>query len=113
MITRIYNTLKSAGLNPYWPGKHQGECRERYCVVKAGSQVPFFNSNKTGYKLIDIIVYTPISSYTQLDPYIKEIKTALKDLPLRYAGETPVITDESKQAYTTSVQYQILKKLEG
>lgn len=113
MITSIYTKLKETGLNPYWPGKHTGECAKRYCVVKENNQAPFYYSNKIGYRLLDIIIFVPVSSYVQIEPYAKEIKATLKGLPLRYAGETPVITDDVKKAYTTSIQYQILKKLEG
>lgn len=111
MIKKIYTALKEAGLNPFWPGKHQGECTQRYCVVKESNQVPFFNANRVGYRIIDIIVFVPISSYIQMEPYVQEIKSELKGLPLRYTGETPVIPDDEKKAYTTSIQYQVLKRL--
>lgn len=115
MWQTIYNKLKEKGLNPYPPGRHQGECKERYCVVKENSQVPFFNSNRVGYKLIDIIVFVPLASYIQVEPYMQEIRVAMKELPyLRKTGnETPTIVDDEKKAYTTSIEYQILKKLEG
>jgi len=33
---------------------------------------------------------------------------------LRKTGnETPIIIDDTKKAYTTSIEYQIIKKLEG
>lgn len=115
MWKKIYDKLKQEGLNPYPPGKHQGDCLKRYCVVKENTQVPYFNSNKLGYKTIDIIVFVPIDSYIAIEPYVKEIKVALKELNfLRKTGnETPVIPDDSVNGYTTSIEYQILKKLEG
>ncbi|MBS4536809.1 hypothetical protein GOQ29_14405 [Clostridium sp. D2Q-14] len=115
MWKKIYDKLKEKGLNPYPPGKHLGECIERYCVIKENSQVPYFNSNKTGYKIIDIIVLVPDNSYISISPYMKEIKAAMKELNfIRKTGnETPVITDDSKKAYTLSIEYQLMKKLEG
>lgn len=111
MVKEIYTHLKNNGLNPYFPGQHKGQCNERYCVIKENSQVPFFNNPKAGYRLIDIIAFVPISSYIQMESYINEIKACLSDFPIRYAGETSVITDDEKKAYTTSIKYQILKKL--
>ena len=112
MITKIYTQLKTSNLNSYWPGQHQGLCDKRYCVVKENIQVAFPNT-RVGYRLLDIIVFVPISSYVQVAPYVREIKAALKEFPLWYAGETPIIPDDEKKAYTTSIQYQILKKMEG
>jgi hypothetical protein len=114
MWKSIYTKLKEKGLNPYAPGQHQGLCTEKYCVVKESSQVPFFRSNRTGYRLIDIIVFVPLASYIQVKPYVDSIKTALKELSfLRKTGnETPIITDDEVKAYTTSVEYQIIKKME-
>lgn len=111
----IFNKLKEKGLNPYAPGQHQGDCIERYCVVKENSQAPYFNSNRIGYRSIDIILYVPLNSYIAVEPYAQLIRAAMKELTfLRKTGtETPIITDDTKKAYTTSIEYQILKKLEG
>lgn len=115
MMKDIYDHLKAKNLNPYFIGQHKGECTKRYCVIKENLQVPYFNTNKLGYKLVDIIVFVPDNSYVQIEPYIKQIKAAMKELKwLRKTGnETPVITDDDKKAYTMSIEYQIIKKLEG
>ena len=111
----VYNKLKDKGLNPFPPGKHTGECLERYCVVRDGSQSPSVTGNRTGYGLIDIILFVPIASYIQVKPYVQAVRAAMQELPnLRKTGsETPVITDDEVKAYTTSIEYQVLKKLEG
>ena len=115
MIKAIYNHLKTKNLNPYFIGQHQGECTERYCVIKENSQVPYFNSNRLGYKTVDIILFVPLNSYIAMESYTKEIRSDMKELiNLRKTGnETPVITDDTKKAYTMSIEYQIIKKLEG
>lgn len=115
MWKEIYTKLKEKDLNPYPPGQHIGECRERYCVVRESSQVPFFHSRRVGYRLIDIIIFVPLASYIKVEPYMQEVRAAMKELPyLRKTGnETPVITDDEKKAYTTSIEYQIIKTLEG
>lgn len=115
MWQAIYLKLKEKGLNPYAPGQHIGECKERYCVIRESSQVPFFRSNRVGYRLVDIILFVPLASYIKVEPYMQEVRTAMKGLPyLRKTGnETPIITDDEKKAYTTSIEYQLIKTLEG
>ena len=115
MWQTIFTKLKDKGLNPYAPGQHTGKCTEKYCVIREGPQVPYFRSNRTGYRLIEILVFVPLASYIQIKPYMDEIKTALAELSfLRKTGnETPIITDNEVEAYTTSIEYQIIKKLEG
>ena len=115
MWKTIFDQLKDKGLNPYPIGQHQGLCTERYCVIKENSQVPYFNSHRLGYKTIDIILFVPLNSYIAVEPYVKEIRAVMKELTnLRKTGnETPVITDDTKKAYTSSIEYQIIKKLEG
>lgn len=115
MWQKVYDELKAKGLNPYAPGQHRGLCEERYCVIRESSQLPSIRSSRTGYRLMDVIVFVPIASYLAVKPYVREIKGALKGLPFLYAtgNETPVIADNEVKAYTTSVEYRILKKLEG
>lgn len=115
MIKAIYDHLKAKNLNPYFIGQHKGECTERFCVIKENSQVPYFYSNKLGYRLIDIIVFVPLNSYIAVEPYMTQIRSALKELDfLRKTGfESPAITDDEKKAYTSSIEYTIVKKLEG
>ena len=115
MFKIIYDKLKEKGLSPYPPGKHEGLCVTPYCVVKEGTQIPSIQSNRLGQKVIDIIVFVPAASYIGLDPYVKSIRAALKELPyLRKTGfETPAIPDDDKKAHTMSIEYTIIKKLEG
>lgn len=115
MWETIFNKLREKNLNPYPPGKHEGLCDKPYCVVKEGTQIPSIQSNRVGQRVVDIIVFVPLSSYLALEPYMKSIRSALKELPnLRKTGfETPAVTDDDKKAYTTSIEYTIIKKLEG
>ncbi|HHV39114.1 MAG TPA: hypothetical protein GXX70_06470 [Tepidimicrobium sp.] len=111
----IFDKLKEKNLNPFPPGQHKGICEEKYCIIKENNQVPYFNTNRLGYKLIDIILFVPLNSYIQVKPYAVEIRAAMKELEnLRKTGnETPVIVDDKKEAYTMSIEYIIQKKLEG
>lgn len=111
----IFDKLKEKGLNPYPPGKHTGLCTTPYCVVKEGNQIQSTQSNRLGQRVIDIIVFVPMNSYPAIEPYVKSIRGALKELlNLRKTGfETHIIPDKDKEAYTTSLEYVIMKKLEG
>jgi hypothetical protein len=115
MYKKIYSKLKENKLNPYPIGGHRGECKEDYCVIKEGTQVPTINTNKLGYKRIDIILFIPIGSYIEVEDYAKEIRKAMQELKfLRKTGaETPIVVDDEKKAYTMSIEYQVMKKLEG
>ena len=46
IMQNIYNKLKSLNLNPYYIGQHQGECTEKYVVIKEGTQSPFIMNRK-------------------------------------------------------------------
>ncbi len=115
MWQAVYDELKNAGLNPFPPGKYVGECKERYCVVKEQTQSAYFNARSVGYRLIDLILFVPASSYIAMGVYAAEIKTAMLGLKpnVRPTGtETPVITDDDRKAYTTSLEYVVMKRLE-
>lgn len=115
MIQEIYTHLKNKNLNPYFPGQHRGECEEPFVIVMEGTQMPSIQSNKIGQQVMDFIVFVPVNSYIAVGSYVKKIRQALKELTyLRKTGlETPVITDDEKKAYTTSIEYVLQKKLEG
>lgn len=115
MYKEIYLKLKEKNLNPYHIGKHEGKCRERYCVVKEGTQIPNIRSNRLGVKRIDVILFVPIGSYIAVEDYSREVRKAMRELKfLRKTGmETPIIIDDEKKAYTMSIEYVLQKKLEG
>ena len=62
---------------------------------------------------MDLILVVPLNSYIQKRAIehtggYEGLKT------LRKTGtETPIITDDEKKAYTTSIEYIVQKKLEG
>nr|PZN07753.1 MAG: hypothetical protein DIU64_11785 [Caldicoprobacter oshimai] len=113
MWSRIMDKLEEKGLNPYAPGMYEGVCQERFCIVRMSSQMPMAGTNKVGTKLFDIIVYVPKTRYPDIEPYMQEIKEAMKELNfIRPTGnETPPVPDDEKEAFTASIEYQVLKKL--
>ena len=115
MWKEIYNKLTERNLNPHAVGQHLSLTDEPYCIIREGSQIPSQQSRKLGQRVIDVIVFVPLDSYIELNPYVQLIREALKELPyLRKTGhETPAITDDEKKAYTMSIEYVLIKKLEG
>ena len=114
MILSAYDKLVEKGLKPYFQGKHKGLCTVPYTVLKDDGQLPTMGTNRTGRAILDVIIYVPLSSYPQIDNYTAQVKSALKELTnLRYTGnETSTIISDDKEAYTKSISYEILKKLE-
>lgn len=113
MLTDIYDHLKAGGLNPYFIGQHEGDCKRPYVVIKEGSAIPSIPSNYVGLKVIDMILYVPSSSFIELGKYEARVKESLRDLRyLRRTGtETPSIPDDEKKAYTKSIEYIIQRKV--
>ena len=113
--TTIYQKLNFKNLNPYPVGMHKGLCTEPYCVIKEGTQIPSIESRKLGQRLIDIIIMVPVQNYRELETYTGRIKTALGELNglVRTGNETPALVDDEKEAITTSIEYTIIKRLEG
>jgi hypothetical protein len=115
MWEEIFQKLNNKGLNPFPIGQHVGLCTENYCVVREGQQSPSVSGNRAGSRLVEVILFVPIGSYIQADVYATAIRAALKELSAirKTESETPWITDDEVEAYTSSIEYQILKKMEG
>jgi hypothetical protein len=114
-MIRIYEFLQSKGIESYFIGQHQGECKSSYVVLKDDSTSGQNGSNKIGAQSIDIIFFVPQNQFTKTKSFKSEVKAYLKELNfLRYTGiETGTVTDTEKKALTFSVLYQIQKALEG
>ena len=110
---KIYLHLSKLGFEVYAPGQKRDKCLKSYVVIKEGGSNSMGDSNINGHRTFEIIVYHPLDSYSSMEPYAENIKTALVDIKeLRPTGnQTPSITDEEVQAYTTSFSYQQFKQL--
>ncbi|APH15249.1 hypothetical protein NPD5_2895 [Clostridium sporogenes] len=108
----VYLYLKKLGYNVYAPGQKRNKCTESYVVIRENG-VHALVGNISGYKLFDIIVYSPMDQYSTMEFYVENLKEALKKIEdLRPTGnETPSIIDYDVQAYTTSIEYQQFKSL--
>lgn len=113
-MKRIYDKLKADGLSPFFPGQKVGVCKAPYTVILEGTQFPM-NSRYVGNQKVDILIYVPVASYIALDLYRKSIVNSLNSLDFfkKTGFETSVIIEDDIDAYSKSLEYVILKKLEG
>ncbi len=111
MFKEIFDALKPLGVYP--PGKHKGLCTEPHVVVKESGTMAVVG-NKLGNAVIDVILFVPIESYIQMNPYRAQVVAVLKSIPgLRKTGfETSIIPDAEVEAYTMKLEYTKLKRLE-
>ncbi|WP_143314196.1 hypothetical protein [Clostridium sp. HBUAS56017] len=111
MDKKLFDYLYDNGINVYFPGQYEGECKENYVVIKDDG----INSNtgKVGRGLIDLLFFVPISDYLECNRYKKQVKDLMKEFKdLRYTGnETGIVPDSEKKAYTFSIMYENHKRL--
>lgn len=109
----VYLHLKSKEIDVYSPGQKTDTCITPYIVIVDNGQYGMAGSNRNGYSLIDVLVFVPLNKYSQIEGYRAQIKGYMKELNcIKATGlETPVIIDDLVKAHTTSIQYQILKRL--
>lgn len=112
---RIYTKLKANGVDVYFPGQHKGICASPYTVIRKDAQLTFAGSNKLGQRIVDIMIYCPVRSYKAAEDYVNEIRKLMEGFEfLRKTGfETPWMVEDDIEAYSTSLQYTIIKELEG
>ncbi|AKA70134.1 hypothetical protein [Clostridium scatologenes] len=108
---RTYDYLKENNIDVYSIGQKTGECKKEYVVIKENGTS---GNEYIGYGLIDIIIFFPINRFSEMELYVKQIRKLLKDLKfLQFTGNiTPGIVDTDVKGYTTSIQYQIFKKID-
>lgn len=109
----IFTHLSDKGFNVYSPGQHKGECLKPYVVVKnaGGNQFGGFSSTQ---QLYELLLYVPHDHYSSLEPFVGEVKGAMKELepmikPTHY--ETPSFLDDTVKGHMVSIQYVNYKKL--
>ena len=110
----IYLHLKSKGIDVYAPGQHKGNCTSNYVVVKDTGQTQYdgLSSIRQTY---DVMCYVPEDSYSTLEDYVEEVKSAMGELypmivPMYYQAES--FLDDTVRGHMTSIQYRNNIKIE-
>ena len=105
--------LKIKGFDVYSPGTKTGDCMSKYIVVKnnGSSKMAGFS---TDVDLYSVMCYVPKDKYSQLEPFVQEVKKAMKELEpmiLPYGSQTPSFYDDSFNAHMVSIEYKNYKKI--
>lgn len=112
-IQDIYLHLKEKGFEVYFPAQKVGECLSSYVVVKDAttSQYLQYSSTVTYY---DIMCYIPKDHFSDLEPFVEEVKLAMKDLiPMIKPthSQTQSFYDDSVKGHMISIQYKNYRKI--
>lgn len=110
----IVSHLKDAGFEVYSPGIKVGECTSKYIVVKnnGSSKHASFSTDNDFYS---VMCYVPRNKYSILEPFVQEVKRAMKDLKpmiLSYGSQTPSYYDDNIKAHMVSIEYKNYKKID-
>lgn len=115
VLKQMYDCLKQNNINVYFAGQHEGECAEKYTVIKKGGATTEYNVSAER-PLYTIMCYVPKHNYSDIEEYVFEIKKHMKELyPLvMYTGnETDSFYDENVKGHMVSFQYQGCRKIES
>ena len=109
----IYKLLEQKGLNVYSPAQHEGECIERYVVIKLGTLQRANDFSSVMYQY-DLMLYVPKDEYSSLEPFVEEVKGYMKELypmirPMN--SQTGSFYDDTVKGHMVSVQYYNYRKL--
>lgn len=109
----IYNLLKRKGFKVYSPAQHEGECTEKYIVVKLGTLQRANDFSSVQYQY-DLMLYVPKDEYSELEPFVEDVKKVMKELepmikPLN--SQTGSFYDDIVKGHMVSIQYSNYRKL--
>lgn len=109
MFKTIYTNLKNKGHDVYSIGQHQGICTGPYIVIKENIEVAV--SDVITSQKVELLLYYPLGEYSKVNDFINSIKEDMKELRLKDTNTPyPIIIDDDKQAYMTSISYKINRK---
>ena len=111
----IYDCLKTAGIDVYFPGQHKGDCRSNYVVVKPGAVTKYmqFSTNVAYYELL---CYSPADHPSETDKFKDQVKTSMLTIhpKVRYANmETAPYFDDSVKGWMVDITYQNYRKYDS
>ena len=112
-IQDIYLHFKEKVFEVYFPAQKVGECLSLYVVVKDATTYQYlqYSSTVTYY---DIMCYIPKDHFSDLEPFVEEVKLAMKDLvPMIKPthSQTQSFYDDSVKGHMISIQYKNYRKI--
>lgn len=108
----IYNKLKSKNIDVYSPGQHKGDCMSPYVVVRPSGSNQFMEFS-TDVIYYDILCYVPMDHFSQLEPFVLQVKSAMKELYPQIKDahmEMNGFIDDTNKSHMWSIQYQTYRQ---
>lgn len=109
IFKELYLFLKENGVEVYSIGQHNGICDGYYVVIKENGTT----GSVLNYKIdeIELILYGKFEAYTVFLDYIDKITNLTKKIKKikRIYEAQPIVYDDEKKAYTTSLFFKIDK----
>jgi len=107
--------LKGHGIEVKSPGVEYGDVITKFVVVNyyGASSLGSFSSEQVVY---DLDVYVPQKRYSELEPFIFEVKQAMEDLRpmLKLNGyESPSYYDDSIKGHVVTIEYSMYRTYNG
>lgn len=114
MFKEIYKHLKEKGFDVYSIGQHEGICSGPYIVIKENGESEITGTNLSNIT-IELMCYYPKGSYTSIEGQINKLKDSIREIRKlrRELNPSPIIIDDDKKAYMTSLYYRKIKTKEG
>lgn len=112
-MIKVYEHLRDERIQVYFIGQHEGRVEKPHVTLRDGGQVPNVSTNRLGQQIVDVIILVPVGSYVQLESFKEQVKAVMAklDWSRKTGTETPPIVDDTKKAYTASIEYIIQKTL--
>lgn len=104
----IYQRLKAEGIDVYEPGQHKGDCVSPYVVTRPSGDQQYMDYS-TEVMYCDVLCYVPRDHFSQLDDFVAQVKSALKNLYPQVKESHMEVTgylDDTNKSYMWSIQYQ-------
>lgn len=104
----IIAALRSAGLDAYLPGGHEGLCTSPYCVVQQLSGMRL--GGRGGCAHYRVHLFVPCTGGVGMDAFAARVLESLRELvgSGRISLEEPrgaVLTDDSRRALSSHIDY--------
>lgn len=105
----IFKGLEEKGIDVYPPGTKQGECKNRYVVVKQNgkAQAGSFSSEFVYYLFL---LYVPRNQYSEMEEYEEQVKAVLDNelypMLMPTNSTIPDYYDDEIKAHMRSLVYR-------
>lgn len=111
----IVNCLTSHGIEVKSPGVDFGDVRTKFVIplYYGASPIYGFSSEQVVY---DLNVFVPQKRYSELEPFIQEVKNAMEDLRpmLKLNGyDSPSFYDDSIHGHVVTIEYSMYRTYNG